>query len=187
MSTMSHLIEYLIAAQRPGGGHLVKFGGQSVQVPVFPAGLSVSATYAPDDTAYAIILYYQRFSPVLVPNAFEIATSHSGMQVSVGALDSTMISEGHNLWIVSTHPESLLATWTNVSGINQFFEIEHAFIIVESREDMHIVDDIIRDWGSSSRMVSIQEQTNRLLEQLVVAQGGTTLLPRPPADIGRVG
>lgn len=180
MGTMGPMIEFLLAAERPGGGHLVKFGGMSLTVPIFPAGLSVVFTALPGVVAYASIQYYARWSPAMVPDAFEIAATHAGLFVDVGTINRTMIHEGHNSWIVITEKEPTVTTLTNVSGVDQMFEAEFAYLMVDTAEDLAIVKEIVSGWGSSDCMVAAQNRTNALLGQLITAQGGVLPLPRPP-------
>lgn len=180
MATMSPMIEYLLAAEREGGGHLVRFGGGSITIPVFPAGLTVSFLSFPGVPGYALIQYYARFSPAIVPGAFELTAIHAGVFLDIGTLNRVMLAEGHNSWIAITAAEPTQTTLTNISGVDQMYEAEFAYLIVDTAADLALVKDIVKGWGSSGYMVAAQNETNDLLRQLI-AQGGGQALPRPPA------
>lgn len=173
MSTISHLVEYLLAAERPGGGHLVRFGGVSINAPIFPAGMSVTMSLSPTVAAFASIQYYLRWSPAIVPDAFDIEMTHAGIYQDLGNVNRTLIAGGHNSWVVITAKEPATIIVENVSGVDQAYGLEFGHLIVDTSEDLDRVTAIVKGWGSSDRMEDGQSETNELLRKLIAAVGGT--------------
>lgn len=179
MSTMTPMVEYLLALRRPGGGQLVRYGAIQVTVPVFPPGMSITFALTPYFGSYASIEYWHRFSPSIVPGAFMFASSHSGIQLQVGLIGTVHTSESHNTWIEITDSNPVTTIITNVSGVNQFFENVDAFLLVDSEADLEMVREVVRNWGNFTAISDKLDETNRLLRE--IARGlGVAVAPQPP-------
>jgi len=182
MSTMTPLVEYLLAVERPEGGHVTRYGGATTTVPIFPQGLSISYELRPWFGSYASIEFYHRFSPSMVPGAFTFDSISSGVQIISGAIGTIHTMEGNNTWVVITDNDPIITTITNISGVNQFFETGDAFLLIDSESDFDFVKQVIQNWGAFepmqkqlSDMVREQQYTNDLLRALA---NGTPAPPR---------
>lgn len=176
MSAITPIIEYLLALTRPGGGKLVRFGGVQITVPVFPPGMSITWAITPYFDAFACIEYLHRFSPSIVPNAFNFNSTHRGMLLQTGLISTIVTVESHNTWIEVTEQEPITTTITNVSGVNQFFESGESFLIIDSEEDLNFVREVVRNQGALESIPGLLKETNQLLRQIA----GGPPAPRPP-------
>lgn len=166
MSTVTPMVEYLLALEKPGGGKLTRFGGVTVTLPVWPPGLSITFTLTPYFNTFASIEYWHRFSPSIVPGAFNFASSHRGIQVQLGILGTVHTSESHNTWIEITEAEPIVTTIINVSGVNQFFENTESFLIVDSEDDFKAIREVVRNWGAFESVATELRETNQLLREV---------------------
>lgn len=145
---MGPLIEYLLAYQKPGGGHICRFGTVVITIPFFPAGLEATFFVTPYFNGYASIEFWHRMSPAIVPGAFTWESSHRGMQLVVGTLGAMGIAEGHNVWVEITNSQPVTTVLTNISAIGQFFEVTDLFLIVDSEQDLQELHEVASMWGA---------------------------------------
>ncbi len=167
--TMGPLIEYLLAYKRPGGGDLVRFGGGLLEIPIFPAGFTLSLESRPN--GFANILYFNRISPEVVPGAFTVATYQAGIQVSVGTVGGILTEEGYNVWIEYRRDAPLRTVTINVSGLNQYFSAEAAWIEIATEEDYKRVREIIDSMYSNLGVEKHLDKTNEALASLAEKMG----------------
>lgn len=183
MATMTNVIEYLLALEKPGGGKLVRYGVMLVTVPVFPPGMSLTFTITPYFNSYASIEYWHRFSPAIVPGTLLWDSRHSGMEICAGVCGAVATADGHNLWVEITESDPIITDVTNISGVNQFFETLDFFLLVDTEDDLKIVKEVIRKWGSIGKIEDQLDETNRLLRALIEATPGA-VMPSPRPSIG---
>lgn len=174
---MSHLVEYLLAFQRPGGGKLCRLGVIETLIPIFPPGLTITWEILPEFGSYANIEFWYRISPSVVPGVFDWDCTHYGAEIRTGILHSLSTAQGYNVWIEITDQHPIISTFTNVSPVNQFFDSVDFFLVVDSEADLNIIRSIVMRWGTSLRQEEGQAETNYLLRQLFEAQTGK---PPPP-------
>ena len=175
MSTMTPLIEYLMALRRPGGGKLCRFGVQLFTIPILPPLMSVTVTVTPYFGSYMSIEYWHRFSPAIVPNTVEWTVRHGGMEIASGLVSQVATDESHNFWLEITESDPSVATITNVTPVNQFYETLDHFLLVDNEEDYLRVKEVIRNWGNDNVLAALRE-TNQLLRAISTGQPA----PQPP-------
>ena len=171
----SHLIEYLLAVRRKGGGNICRFGGIQTTVPIFPPNFGITYQTFPEFTSYATILFYSRFSPDIVPESFALTVSHTGMEVLAGTLNTLQIAEGFNFMIELRRDQPVTSNFTNISGLNQFLDEMDFYLLMDSEEDLKEVRDIINRWGVSSRQEELMAENNKLLRELITDIRSTSL------------
>lgn len=185
MSTLTPMVEYLLALRTTagGGGQLVRFGGIQITVPIFPAGMSITWELTPYFGSYCSIEYWHRFSPSIVPGAFLFNSTHSGMVTQAGILGTTLLAESHSTWLEITESDPILTTITNVSGVNQFFENVESFLLVDSEDKLQVIREVVRNWGKFEANGSKIDETNDLLRQILGREA--IYEPQPPITGGR--
>jgi len=171
MATLSPLIEYLLAAQRQGGGgYLCRLGAIQTVIPIFPPNLSISWEIYPEFDSYANITFHFAFSGKTPPNSFDIEFYAGGVQVQSGPLTDLWLGhEGHGTYMVRTESNPMKQIMINTSGLSQYLEATEQFIIVDSEADYKLVLALIEEWNISTNQRSLQEETNNLLRQLVAS------------------
>lgn len=166
MTTMTPMVEYLLALRKPGGGQLVRYGAMQFTIPIFPPGMSITWQTYPYFGSYCSIDYWHRYSPAMVPGAFTLVASHAGMVVQAGLVGASILAESHNTWLEITESSPYVVILTNVSGVNQFFEGLESFLLVDSEESLEMVREVVRHWGAYDPVVEALRETNQLLRQL---------------------
>lgn len=177
MATITPMIEYLLALRTPyGGGQLVRFGGLQITIPIFPAGIEISWAIAPYYGSYCSIEYWHRFSPSIVPGSLYYNVSHSGIQLQVGTIGTTFSSESHNTWIEIFESDPISASISNISGLNQFFESNEAFLLIDNEANLEYTREVVRSWGAFESIGPKLDETNELLREMFGSDSG----PRYP-------
>ena len=166
MSTVTPMVEYLLALRRPGGGQLVRYGAIQVTVPIFPAGMEITFTLNPYFGSYASIEYWHKFSPSIVPGSLQFASYHSGMQLQAELIGTVLTAESHNTWIEITESDPITTIINNVSNVNQFFENTDFFLLIDSEADLDMVREAVRNWGAFESLGTKIDETNRLLRDI---------------------
>lgn len=154
MSTLGPLVEYLLAVRDKAGGQICRMGVTLATVPVFPPGLALTYLSYPPGNSFAGIEFWHDFSPAMVPDVFSVAVSQQGLTMTSGTISETGTQHpGHNLWIVYTEGDPIRTVITNISGVDQFFEVEYLTLIVDSEAYYKMVLDIVRHWGTASPLL----------------------------------
>ena len=187
MATMSSLIEFLLAYERPGGGRICKFGALQILIPIFPPGMTVNWSTTPFFNSYANILFWTVVSPAIVPGVFAVDTDHYGLTITSSILSSAASNQGHNTWVEITEAHPLDSTITNNSNLPQHLEMGNVFLVVDSREDLEIIRGLTLAWGSSMKQESLQVETNQLIRELVSAMKGQVVTPTPVTPYPPIG
>lgn len=171
MSTMTPMVEYLLALRLPTGGQLCRFGGLQTTVPIFPANTAITWSIAPYFGSYASIEFWHRFSPAMVPGAFNVVSRHVGLELVTGVIGASWTLESHNFWVEITEANNITTTITNISGLNQFFETFETFLLIDSEANMDYVREVVRNWGAFESVRPTIEETNNILRQMLGSGG----------------
>lgn len=179
MATITPLIEYLMALSRPGGGRLVRFGVMLFTIPILPPEIEITVVVTPYFNSFVSIEYWHRFSPAIVPGTVNWIVQHTGVEIASGIVTQVATVESHNFWMEITESNPSVATITNLTRVNQFWETLDHFLIINSEEDYLLVKEIVRNWGAFESVAGKIDETNYILRQIA----GGAVLPRPPAPI----
>jgi len=116
-------------------------GPEAIQllIPVFPPGATLSFSAGPIASDYAQILYGAGFGSEMVPNAFTGYLQVFGTRlVAATFTEITLGMEFQSfVWVTEASPTLIYAT--NVSGLNQVFEIGIASLRISSEGDYNLV------------------------------------------------
>lgn len=145
---MPPLVEYLLAVPHPKGGtgKLCQMGYTHLVVNAWPPGITLRYTAFPKGNIYCCIDYYGMFSPSMVPEAFLINITHSGLSIAEQTAGTVDLREGTNYWVEVTHNNPIRNVVTNVSGLVQFFESLDMYLMIQSEEDYNLVHQIVSEW-----------------------------------------
>ena len=145
---LTPLVEYLLAVPHPkgGSGNLCRVGMIQTTIPIFPAGLSVTINVYPEYGSYCNIQFRLRWSPVIVPGSFYVSIRHAGMEIPSGIMGATALGDPQSAWLDIRQNSPAQVQYTNISGMNQFYESIAYFLVVQSEDDYHVVRKLIADW-----------------------------------------
>jgi hypothetical protein len=150
--TLTDLVQYLLPYRQPGGGGpICRQGYIQTTIPVFPP-MEIAYDLAPEFGSFATIYYHIEFSSEIVPGAFDMIFTHSGVVVAAGRIGEMVIRAGWSVWVPITESDIAHQTLTNVSGIGQFMEAISMFLIVNSEEEYNKLLELARNYGMGPNM-----------------------------------
>lgn len=160
------IIERLLATQREGGGTLVQNDAVQILVPVFPPGQLLSFSAGPIDGDYAQIVWGIKFGIDMVPNAFEGFLQMWGHRALSGTFTSVILNtEFQGLqWVTTAEPAYVYVT--NVSPLNQIFELGYMNLRIASEEDLRLVREEIEHIATSAKSEQLANEAVVLLRRL---------------------
>lgn len=162
----ARIIEYLAALSRPGGGRLCSHEAIQVLIPIFPPNTTLPVSFGPLGGDYGQILYGARLGPNMVPNAFEGFLQIWGTRQISGTFTSGVLNteiQGFN-WVTKAEPVNVYIS--NVSGLNQVFELEYVSLRITSEDDLSLVVDHINHMATSARSEELAEECRDLLKTI---------------------
>lgn len=150
MFTLTPLVEYLLAYQKPEGTRVCRLGVVQTVIPYFPGNTAITLDVYPEYGAEANIEFFVRLSPQIVPGAFQISSIHYGVEQGAGGTLYSL-GQGQNIWVEITQAHPVHTTIANVTNVGQFYEVLDWFLIVQSLDDLRLVHEIVREFGSGER------------------------------------
>lgn len=144
------LVVYLLAAPHPEGGTapLCRLGIYLVTIPLFPPATTIAFTVFPIPGTFCMVNVGFRFSPSMVPGAFQVTATWAGSQNPLAApLNSLLILEGCNMWAEIRSNEPFMKECVNMSGLAQFWESMFYALILQNESDYRLMKKLAADWG----------------------------------------
>lgn len=157
------IVEHLLAIRRPGGGTLVGTDATQILVPAFPPNTTLSFSAGPIEEDYAQIVTGASLGLGMVPNAFFGFLQIWGLRVIQGLMTQNAIQREYQSFVWVTESEPALLHFSNISGLNQVFELDYVSLRIATEEDMESVMAEIEHMASSARSEQLAEEANRLL------------------------
>jgi hypothetical protein len=166
MADYSTLAEYLLAVQRPDGGHLCRYGGNLNRIDNFPPNFTVTVASYPKFGSYCTIQWMAIISPHMIPDAFYYTTQQSGIVYAGGLLSEVAFGKG-NIWLEVLESDPIITTLTNMTPLMQYYEFANLYLILQSEDDYKMYKNLVREWYASERVVSEKlDKTNEILARL---------------------
>lgn len=138
---LPRLVEFILSLRRPGGGFYAQQSSMQIIVDPFPPNYTLVFDLGPSEDTFAHILYLSGRSPEMVPGAFHKVL----MQAGVPLFDA-IITEEHILrptasfWVV-TEALKVVTRSTNLTALNQYFEINIRYLKVFSADDLKAISE----------------------------------------------
>ncbi len=177
----SPAIEYLLSIVKPDGGSLVAQEANQILIPVFPPNTTISYTARPIPGDYGRIFYGIRFGASMVPNAFTGYVQLWGTRYVEGTFTSTVLDTEIQGFVWVTQAQPSFVYLTNVTGLNQLFELLNLSIRVTSEEDYDTVIEALRHMATSEKAEQLALEANQLLRMLLEKAPA----PQPPIAGGK--
>lgn len=171
---LSPAVEYLLSRVDPGGGRPFPQEGTQLLIPIFPPNTTLSLEGYPTGD-YAHIIYGVGFGSNMVPDAFTGYVQIWGGRYVSGTFTTRVLGSEIQGFVWTTMYQPLVFYITNVSGLNQVFELVYTYIRITSEENYFAVLEELRHLGTSAKSEQLAEEANRLLG---VIAGGPPL-PKP--------
>ena len=141
------LIEKLVSLPREVGGEpgtlCSRVGGQ-YYYPLIPPGMEAWFQTTIEGipaqrgfTAYCIIFFRLTFGYV-VPDVFQLTFVTGGTRAYTGILTGYLIEEGIDYLFMLTPEKSMTAYITNISPMNQSFEMVSHYLVISTEKDYEI-------------------------------------------------
>lgn len=165
MLTLSPLVEYLLGYQKPEGTRICRLGVVQTVIPYFPANTSITLDVYPEYGAECNIEFFIRLSPQIVPGSFTLSSIQFGVEQGSGGTLYTM-GQGQNIWVELTQAHPARTTIANVTNVGQFYEVQDWFLIVQSKDDLKLVHDLIREFGSGDSATAHLAEIRDLLQTI---------------------
>jgi hypothetical protein len=143
MATMTPLIESLLAYEKlVGGGKVCRLG--KIQTIIDPLAPWESLTYevTPYPTAYMNIAWWHELSPDMVPGAVTLTLYQRGMEIQVSGV-TELLTHGDNMWIELNTSNPVVVNVVNNTPLNQYVEMLDLFLIVDTKDNLLIIRDIV--------------------------------------------
>ena len=140
---MTPLIETLLAYTDKYGGKVCRMGAVQTVIPVLPPGMTVTFEIRPYFNAYMNIEFWISGSPAIVPGTINWQSHQRGYELQLQLVNALTIRDGVQVWIEYTNADPIMTTIQNVSPLNQYVETLDFFLIVDKKENLTIVRDII--------------------------------------------
>ena len=102
----------------------------------------------------------------LSPDAFYVSVSQSGNNQYAGVLTDWFINKEHSWFVVETTGQPTIATVTNQSAFNQYFEVYVLFIRVITKADFLLIMEALDRIGTSKASEVALLQSATLLRQM---------------------
>lgn len=145
--SISGLLRHLLAIEQPGGRHLARMGNVITTIPVVPPGTTLVWDVVPHQGVYAGIAFWNQLSPAILPGVFDYNASHAGIILQGGIAGDLVLGDGQDIWLVVTTSSPIHVVITNTSVLNQFFEANQYFLIVNTPDDLLALQAEIERFG----------------------------------------
>ena len=162
---LPYIGQYLFSLHRPDYSPLVFSGITQTIVPVFPSGLTIQLNLTPGQD-YAHLIYEANTGHRLIPDAFYVSVIQSGNNQYAGVLTDWFINKEHSWFVVETTGQPTIATVTNQSAFNQYFEVYVLFIRVITKADFLLIMEALDRIGTSKASEVALLQSATLLRQM---------------------
>lgn len=179
MSTLSPLVEYLLAYEREDGGRICWLGA-STAIIWLPGNFTATFDTYPGGTNFADILFYYRESPSDVPEALQQDSWGEGLQLSLGPITTVMMDAEAGSWHVIRQDSPTHTTLLNRTNLMQREDYAQQMLVIANEPDYKFVMALIRDWCTNYRIAIELEKQTVTLQALASAQGVTVPIPRAP-------
>lgn len=147
MGYMGPLVEKLLTLPRDIGGEpgtlCARVGGQ-YYYPFIPPGMEAWFQTTIEGipaqrgyTAYCVLFFHLTFGYV-VPDVFQLAFVTGGTRAYQGILTGHLIEDGIDYLFMLTPDKSMTAYITNISPMNQYFEMVSHYLIFSTEKDYGI-------------------------------------------------
>lgn len=173
---LPHIIEYLLALQRPDGGPLLFAGVNQILIPAFPPNTTLTWQRGPFGADYAIIMYETWLSPSMVPGAFSGWGQQWGATQFSAVLTSEWLSYIMSGYVTATQAEPSIFSLTNETALVQYYSQSAAFLNIATPEDYNLLLEAIARVGTSARSEQLAQEAVQLLRILT----GGAPAPQPP-------
>ena len=162
--TTPNLAEFLMSLRTESGSPLVEHAGGQIYVPIWPPGLTIFSVIPPSNS-FASVGYRYIFAPDIVPNAFTITFRHLGRDIRVHTVTGAVTQESFWTYALVTKDAPFYLSLTNVSGMNQYFEVISHFIAVPQQADLVTAYKALDDLRGKGH-VSFQEEALKLFGEI---------------------
>lgn len=172
----SPAIEKLLSTLRPGGGPLFVQEEAQILVPVFPPNMSAKFESRPIGGDFAQIIFAVMFGSNMVPDAFEGYVELWGTRQYSGVFTASVLAlefQGF-AWVTQANPALIYIT--NVTGLNQIFELIWTSVRITTEDDYNVVIDILNHMATSTKSEQLAVEANQLLTTIA----GGPAAPKPP-------
>lgn len=173
----TYAIEYLLTLQRPGGGRLVIPEASQILIPIFPPNTSLTLSVHPYGSDYSLIKFGLGFGPNMVPNTFQGYVQTWGSREIQGTLTAEVLNTELQGFVLITQSEPSVLSVTNISGLNQVFEIDSVNLRISTEDDYKLVLEALARLGTSAKLEQLAQEAVLLLGKLVGEA------PPPPAVV----
>lgn len=132
---LPRIVEYLESVRTPGYGSLVEHENTQLIVPSFPPGITLTAQIKPPQGRWGMFCFHISFGTMMIPNVFQGAVQHGGKNHYTGVISGSLLNQGLDIFILVTEGNPLVYQETNVSALNQYFEIDGHFLTISDEDD----------------------------------------------------
>jgi hypothetical protein len=137
---LPYWVEYLLSYNRKGSkemGNLVSQTGVEYYAPIVPPATNFyfkTKTATMELPFYGLLGYKILFGAV-VPGAFRLTLSARGRSAYDGILQGTAVEQGIDYFFCITPPMEASAYVTNLSSVNQMFQMTSQYLRIETQND----------------------------------------------------
>lgn len=145
-------VEYLLTVPRKNSsriGTLVKQVGSEYYFPIVPPATEAFITTDPAlaiPPAYGGIFYRLELGDI-VPNAFTLTVVTRGGRAFSGRVQGNVIQAGIDYFFVHAPGDNLTVFLTNITPINQMFQMYSQYLRIETEPDYYEVMEILSKFG----------------------------------------
>jgi hypothetical protein len=164
---LPYFIEYLLTLQAPGGGRLTEYNVSQWMGTAFPPNTTLSYEGYPDP-CYALIWFNVDFSPIMVPNAFDIFGEQYGARMIGGTVTALVLDHQFDWYIVITAASPYRGRIINNTPLLQWFETLNSFLIITSEENLKLLIEHLHKL-TTGKMEGLAAQANGLLTAIAKA------------------
>ena len=162
---LSPVVEYLLSRVDPSGGRPYPQEATQLLIPIFPPNITLSLSGYPTGD-YAHIIYGVGLGSNMVPNAFTGYVQIWGGRYMQGTFTTRVLDTEIQGFVWTTMFQPLVFYITNISGLNQVFELVYTYVRITSEEDYFNVLEELRHLSASAKTEQLAQDSNRLLKIL---------------------